>query len=338
MTLGQRIQQLRTKMGMSQEALGEKLGTSRQTVSKWELDQTVPEIVKIVQLSKLFSVTTDSLLVEGISTFDTPWEQHVCGVYKSRLLEIVETEKFALLFYCSKDGMCFGTKLYMGMEEKKLCAVCDYHQAGKRIVYAYKTEQGNICSNDTETEKELGAVYDRAQTKALKRTEVFFVRHKNMELPGVRDVGVKNCLALWRMSDSYHADSEQMSFTLCTGKTDYVFQISPLDTNIYCGISFQVPFEMGIMGGRQFFRIRNYGDNSYPWCRFFCRLGCEYNEVDVPVEKCELGKTVCTEDGYLLWGLKRYTDDTIVLEGCGGDEYIYRKDAEREEQFSPMPD
>ena len=48
MTIGQRIQQIRIEHGLSQEEFAEKLGTTRQTVSRWELDQTFPEIAKIV--------------------------------------------------------------------------------------------------------------------------------------------------------------------------------------------------------------------------------------------------------------------------------------------------
>lgn len=62
MTLGQRIQSLRKGLGLSQEALGELLGVSRQAISKWESDLTVPELDKLVALSKLFSLPVGRLL------------------------------------------------------------------------------------------------------------------------------------------------------------------------------------------------------------------------------------------------------------------------------------
>lgn len=62
MTLGQRIQQLRKEHGMSQEALGEQLGVSRQAISKWESDITIPEIDKLIALAKLFGVSVGILL------------------------------------------------------------------------------------------------------------------------------------------------------------------------------------------------------------------------------------------------------------------------------------
>lgn len=64
MTLGEKIYRLRTEQGLSQEALGEKLGVSRQSVSKWETNQSVPELDKIVAVSEIFGVSTDYLLKE----------------------------------------------------------------------------------------------------------------------------------------------------------------------------------------------------------------------------------------------------------------------------------
>ena len=54
MTLGQRIQQIRIEHGLSQEEFAEKLGTTRQTVSRWELDQTFPEIAKSYSSAESF--------------------------------------------------------------------------------------------------------------------------------------------------------------------------------------------------------------------------------------------------------------------------------------------
>ena len=61
MDLAQRIQQMRKQKGLSQEELAERLGVSRQAVSKWESAQSTPEIEKIVAMSEFFEVTTDYL-------------------------------------------------------------------------------------------------------------------------------------------------------------------------------------------------------------------------------------------------------------------------------------
>lgn len=62
MTLGQRIQELRKQAGLSQEALGEALGVSRQAVSKWEGDNGIPELDTLIAMSKLFGITVGQLL------------------------------------------------------------------------------------------------------------------------------------------------------------------------------------------------------------------------------------------------------------------------------------
>ena len=62
MALGQKIVQLRTSKNISQEQLAEALDVSRQTVSKWEMEQALPKIDKIIQLAGIFGVTTDALL------------------------------------------------------------------------------------------------------------------------------------------------------------------------------------------------------------------------------------------------------------------------------------
>ena len=66
MTIGQKILQLRSDANISQEQLAETLGVSRQSVSKWEMDQALPQIDKVIQLSELFSVSTDALLRDNL--------------------------------------------------------------------------------------------------------------------------------------------------------------------------------------------------------------------------------------------------------------------------------
>lgn len=62
MILADKIIRERKKLGLSQEELAEKMNVSRQAVSKWESAQSIPEIEKLLQLSRLFGVTTDYLL------------------------------------------------------------------------------------------------------------------------------------------------------------------------------------------------------------------------------------------------------------------------------------
>lgn len=65
MTLGAKLQTLRKQSGMSQETLAGQLGVSRQAVSRWELDISLPETENIIKLAKIFNVSFDYLLGDG---------------------------------------------------------------------------------------------------------------------------------------------------------------------------------------------------------------------------------------------------------------------------------
>lgn len=74
MYFSEKLMELRRSKGWSQEQLGEKLGVTRQTVSKWELGDTTPEMEKIAALSELFGITTDEL-IKGESRQSIPEEK-----------------------------------------------------------------------------------------------------------------------------------------------------------------------------------------------------------------------------------------------------------------------
>lgn len=69
MNIADRIQSLRKSKGISQEQLADVVGVSRQAVSKWESEQTIPDLEKIVLMSEYFDVTTDYILkgIEPVS-------------------------------------------------------------------------------------------------------------------------------------------------------------------------------------------------------------------------------------------------------------------------------
>ena len=62
MSLGNSLFNARKKSGLSQEEVAEKLGVSRQTISKWELDETLPDIRQSKHLSVLYHLTLDELV------------------------------------------------------------------------------------------------------------------------------------------------------------------------------------------------------------------------------------------------------------------------------------
>ena len=72
MTFGEKLQGLRARAGLSQDALAELLDVSRQAVSKWERNEAMPEAEKVVRISRQFGVSTDYLLLEELEEPETP--------------------------------------------------------------------------------------------------------------------------------------------------------------------------------------------------------------------------------------------------------------------------
>ncbi len=81
MTIGQKISVLRNSQNMSQEQLAEIVNVSRQSVSKWEMDQALPQIDKVLMMCNIFSVTADEFLRSDIPVKDTDNKEHIPGRY-----------------------------------------------------------------------------------------------------------------------------------------------------------------------------------------------------------------------------------------------------------------
>lgn len=70
MSFGNRLYDLRKRRGLSQEELGEKINVSRQTISKYELGEAIPDMEKLVMLSDYFSISLDELVL-GVTPGET---------------------------------------------------------------------------------------------------------------------------------------------------------------------------------------------------------------------------------------------------------------------------
>ena len=99
MTFGQKLQQLRRARGLSQEDLAQQLSVTRQTISKWELDQSTPDLPYLAAISEFFGVSTDYLIKETSSA-----EETTCGVAPSACID-TPTSKFKLFFLMILSGL-----------------------------------------------------------------------------------------------------------------------------------------------------------------------------------------------------------------------------------------
>ncbi len=91
--------------------------------------------------------------------------------------------------------------------------------------------------------------------------------------------------------------------------------------------------DLGLISGKQFFRIRSFKNNKDTFCESFCELGFMPKDIIVPTEECVSGACVSTSAG-LFFGIKRYNNDEIILCGYSGDEYRYSRTDKKSERFT----
>ena len=84
MKFNEKLIELRKKEGLSQEELGYKLNVTRQTVSKWELGQTTPEMDKLIEISKIFNISVDELIKEPEEEINTNLENNQTNPIKDQ--------------------------------------------------------------------------------------------------------------------------------------------------------------------------------------------------------------------------------------------------------------
>ena len=108
MVLSDKIIALRKKEGWSQEELAEKLGVTRQSVSKWEVAQSVPDIDKIIQMSRIFEVSTDYLLKEEIENTTHTEDKSMTAI---RTVTLKECEEYLALQKANAPRLATATSL-----------------------------------------------------------------------------------------------------------------------------------------------------------------------------------------------------------------------------------
>jgi len=101
MNMADRIQYLRKTKGISQEELADKVGVSRQAVSKWESEQSTPDLEKIIIMSEYFKVTTDYIL-KGIEPIVNEGQQSKELI--SKILYVASTAFIIIGLFCAFGG------------------------------------------------------------------------------------------------------------------------------------------------------------------------------------------------------------------------------------------
>lgn len=142
MTIGEKITHLRNAQGLSQETLADKLSVSRQSVSKWEMDQALPQIDKVLQICELFNISTDELLYDKININRDPKGTPVKNKYfgtdgfrgEANLnltsMQAYKVGRFLGWYYSSKLSGCqqagYRPKIVIGKDTRRSSYMLEY--------------------------------------------------------------------------------------------------------------------------------------------------------------------------------------------------------------------
>ncbi|MBR5202024.1 MAG: helix-turn-helix transcriptional regulator [Clostridia bacterium] len=112
MKLCEKISLYRKKCGLSQEALAEKIGVSRQAVSKWETGDALPEVTKLKALAECFGVTVDFLLDDEADEYKPLYKnKETTGV--DRFVEWIDTLPDKLIPFLKKHSVLVGVAIIL---------------------------------------------------------------------------------------------------------------------------------------------------------------------------------------------------------------------------------
>lgn len=144
MNLADKIMCLRKQKGWSQEELAMRLEVSRQSVSKWESDQSIPDMNKIIALSSLFDVTTDYLLKDDLTEEHANLNEEELDLIKPKTVNSTEVETFIEVTKKESKKIGFGVML---------CIL-----SGISIIYFAGTAELKLIMNSEGSQIALGMI------------------------------------------------------------------------------------------------------------------------------------------------------------------------------------
>ena len=163
MKFNEKLIELRKKEGLSQEELGYKLNVTRQTVSKWELGQTTPEMDKLIEISKMFNISVDELIkgteedkninVEKNQTEPIKDQPIVEKNTKNKIIVIVLVAALVIVV-----GM-MGVKIFSGINlfNNAKDSVKDAKEQGLNQVFGLFDKASGMVANQLDTNNDIEA-------------------------------------------------------------------------------------------------------------------------------------------------------------------------------------
>ena len=147
MEFGKKIMSLRKKKGFSQEELADKIGVARQTISKWELEETSPDLKQAKELSKIFNVSLDELVdndIKNILVEKTSNTEKLAGL-------ILKLIKFLIVFIIIAPILLITLRVvFKNIHEKNsgrlmnVSIICTLHDKSYGYEFNYYETTGEI--------------------------------------------------------------------------------------------------------------------------------------------------------------------------------------------------
>lgn len=184
MTTGQRVAQKRKELGLSQEALGEKLGVSRQSIYKWESDSALPEVEKLVALSRLFGVSVGWLL--GVE--EEPGGEPELTEAQLNMVEEIAA-RYALKYRLSPRRLT-AVKLSAMAAAVCLCLVLfGFYRRLEDLGRSYDRLQASIAQVQSGVDGQIGGITNRVEELLKSQNDVtadYGTSLQNVNLAGSR--------------------------------------------------------------------------------------------------------------------------------------------------------
>lgn len=246
MTMGQRIGEQRKKLGISQEALGEKLDVSRQAVSKWESDGAVPDVDKLITMSKLFGVSVGWLL--GVEEESAPERSEELTEKQLRMIEEIvkryqPEQTVVTQTVVKKEGRGFKVLAVLGIAVAVILAATALNKIQK--LPDYNHQLNNISNNYYNVQGQLATLSGQLEELAKGErllTEYFCTAAGLPDLSGA-EITFRATPRQWQEGDTgffvvrlYEQDVAQAECSFSGSSCTAMIEMSPADGYSFCFI------------------------------------------------------------------------------------------------------
>ncbi len=226
MNFGERLKQIRANQGLSQEQLAEKIGVSRQAITKWETNRGLPDVENMIILAEIFKVTLDELILERISVQEPQQE-----LFESETVYDIDCGKHFDIRIGNAKKLCI-----QGCDDEKVHIKLQ-SEVLEDLNSLYKVkidEKKKRLDIDCQNKKDISQFEAEKSLDVIIMLPVDFTEHCEIDA-SVKELCIDN-LKLKRLE--YDGDAESVYIKDAegslefTGKTDYDITIDGICTQL----------------------------------------------------------------------------------------------------------